>query len=115
MISISSRRHGGEGRHLNVPAIKALRQLTGLGLKDAKDAIEELHEKGSSFSLQFELRTDLNAVDEADAIVHLRDAGFEVTAKLGFRESFHKLACRALEERNYALTRDLLDLIDRYC
>jgi len=62
-----------------VPAIKAVRQLTGIGLKEAKDAVEEAM-TGAVVVLEDKRPHDSSAPAMYDAVESLRTQGMELSS-----------------------------------
>lgn len=101
-----------------VAAIKAVRSATGIGLKDAKDLVEELFDNGSSLSKEIVV-TGPNYPDVQEEIGSLRTAGFDVVevgaeALESFRIAARSMITTALERENIALARDLFNLYEKH-
>ena len=118
----TSARDSYGNRIIDVPlvdAIRAVRNLSHLGLKDAKDFVEEIFDKGSSFAKELTVRDDLSA---PDVLAHIRSARaasmdvIEVGAEEleAFRTSTRKMITVALERDNIALARDLFNLYEKH-
>ena len=100
-------------------AIKALRQLNGMGLKEAKDAIEAIVvNRPKSFRSDYDvLGPQLDEIASS-----FRNAGFKVdivkennTARKALGEEIQKLITYATLSGQYDIARSLLDVADAYC
>lgn len=100
--------------HNKVEVIKALRTLTGMGLKEAKDASEKLGEASYPFQVSLFDSTgqckDQNYVLEQFQI--LRRNGVESgPSVLALLEDLRKLAIQALEQGEDELSGEILQLV----
>lgn len=96
-------------QYQKVQAIKAIRTITGLGLKEAKDAIEgaEVHPTKIDVGLAsaFEIST---FTDELNMI------GFAVTKDTTSINKLVSIAVESVESQNYDLAIDLIQVLKKY-
>ena len=98
-----------------VAAIKAVRAITGLGLKEAKDAVEE-----AMVGHIVSINTSFNPYDtiHAAGLQDLSDMGFDLgdkkTKTAIVLESVKQAAILATKEDDYDLTRLLLNVLTEY-
>ncbi len=90
-----------------VSAIKAIRTLTGLGLKDAKDAAEMVGNPQT-----YVLNTGITERDLEDQLRILRNEGFEVGPPVyKLLEELRKLGSQALLQGEDDLANEILQLV----
>lgn len=100
-----------------VDTIKALRQLTGLGLKEAKDFVDDavtIH--------RFKINVYGNGLAEQQSLQQLREVAsyyFDATSEhepklpnATLSEALHAALVAAVNERNYAVCTKLLEAIN---
>ena len=100
------------GIHNKIGAIKAVRALSGIGLKDAKDLVE------TDGDWDFEIDSTLGDDDRNDEIKNLKDSGVSViesgaSTSISFsimEDAMHE----ALVERKYDLAQDILDTLKKH-
>jgi Ribosomal protein L7/L12 C-terminal domain len=115
-----SGQYNSRNTHVSIiNCIKAVRTLTRMGLKDAKDFVDELVDKGGDFSKSLETLPSLKDSEVLAAIHELRTGGldvFEVEAEgmLSYRDATRKMITSALENDNIALARDLFNLYEKH-
>ncbi len=89
-----------------VSAIKAIRTLTGMGLKEAKDASEMVHRQ------TYKLNTGLTERDVDEQLRILRAEGFEVGPPIYLLiEELRKLGSQALLQGEDELANEILQLV----
>jgi len=97
-----------------VGAIKAVRALSGLGLKDSKDLVE------TDGAWSFEIDNSIIVSESAknDCLKNLKDSGVSVIEEPGGTSiSFSIMEDamqEALVERNYSLAQDILDTLKKH-
>lgn len=95
-----------------VAAIKAIRVIAGLGLKEAKDAVE-IAEGGVPYDLGFK-----NPSHFAEELASLREQGFTVTGggqKIDFIiKSLRAGVKMATDADEFELAKDLIDIIAKH-
>lgn len=96
-------------QYQKVQAIKAIRTITGLGLKEAKDAIEgaEVHptkiDVGTASAFEISTFTDeLNVI------------GFIVTKDTSEIEKVRLIVVESLQSKNYELSIDLIEVLMKH-
>lgn len=101
-----------------VGAIKALREFNGMGLKDAKDAVESVR---VGVPKTFRANYDILAPLFNDIVNRFKLAGFTVDviqesneARRTIGEEIHKLVTFATLSGQYDMARALLDVADAY-
>lgn len=96
-------------QYQKVQAIKAIRTITGLGLKEAKDAIEgaEVHptkiDVGTASA--FEISVFTKELDEV---------GFIVTKDATSINKLVSIAVESVESQNYDLAIDIIQVLKKY-
>lgn len=103
-----------------IGAIKALRVLTGMGLKATKDAVDSAH-MGESVHIEYEITAqdqqrfnDYNAT-EASAIEEIRRAGYNVVIEsTSTINDLRKVAHAALDNGEFGLAVDIINLLQRH-
>jgi len=88
-----------------IAAIKALRNLTGLGLKEAKDFIEAAMVKEQELIIQ---RTS------SDAFAELAATGVRIREDKTILSSLTALLHHAIDSRQYEMAEDLLTLVRKH-
>ena len=102
-----------------INAIKAVRALSRIGLKEAKDFVEDVIAKGKPHKATLTVVQSLTADEIKVHIKELRTAGLDVI-EVGaeetesFRTQTRKMIALALEANNMALARDLFDLYEKH-
>ena len=102
-----------------VDAIKAVCNISYLGLKDAKDFVEELDAGGSQYSKQLEVMSSLSAPDVQKRLYKMRAVGLDVIevgteALEEFRTHTRKMISVTLEQDNLVLAHDLFNLYEKH-
>ena len=102
--------------HNKVAAIKAWRQLSGLGLKEAKDAVESvMHGDCLVLQLNFPFQNDPKS---AESLETLRREGMIVSSGGTHRHvvlrAIKSSARIALDNSEYDLAKDLIDVLERH-
>jgi len=102
-----------DGLHNKVQAIKGFRKLSGLGLKEAKDFVEDVALSAAPVVAQIIPAVD--GFDLQDAINLLADGGVAVTAMSGEREDLigkiNAIAADAIKAREYELAEQLIAVL----
>lgn len=100
-----------------VNAIKGLRLLTGLGLREAKTKIEEFYFTENGYTqtvtdhVDIKIRADRDEVLINDGIAYLREAGCKVVQLNAFENNVMAAAQIALEEEDVDTAVALLQII----
>jgi succinyl-CoA synthetase alpha subunit len=101
------------GLHNKVRAIKGLRKLSGLGLKEAKDFVEGVESKDQPVVAQF--TPAVEGFDLQDAINMLAEGGVRVTRMSGEREDvlgkINAAAVDAVKATEYELAEQLIEVL----
>lgn len=102
-----------------VEAIKAVRNVTSLGLKEAKDFVEELADLGRDHYKEVSFVKSLSVSDIQEAVRRLRAADLEVVevgkeSVSAFRVDVRRMITVALEDDNIVLARDLFNLYEKH-
>ena len=104
-----------DGLHNKIQAIKGLRKLSGLGLKEAKDFVEGVEGKAHPVVAQFVPAVE--GFDLQDAINMLAEGGVKVTGMSGEREDIlgkiNAAAADAVRATEYELAEELIEVLKR--
>jgi len=107
---------GAHAPNLKVSAIKALRVLTGCGLKEGKEAVENcVHEP-----LTFAVRTDSDDPENLNLpahISHLRATGITVKMVGGYEEyadQLKEIATTAMLKGDYYVAKNIAAFLEQY-
>lgn len=102
-----------------IRAIKALRTLAGLGLKEAKDVVEASHAYPTRVEYEITALDQQRFIDcratETSVIEELRQAGYNVVVgSNGALTDLRKVAHVALDNGEFGLAVDIINLLQRY-
>jgi hypothetical protein len=111
--------HGAHDLSNKVQAIKAVRGLTGQGLKDAKDLVDRVNPGHSEL-----VRVDPTVLEPnfSDAIRNLKESGLKVTtgaennpARRDIGDQLRQVITYATMTAQYDISRVLIDIMETYC
>ena len=71
-------RWNGDPNRRVIEAIKEIRHITGMGLREAKDVVDKALDSNSTFPLSFEMRKDENTNVLDRALRNIEAAGFDI-------------------------------------
>ena len=98
-----------------IVAIKALRSLTSMGLKDAKDHIEASEVTPTTFDVAFAVETGTETFVFNDFVNNMAAAGYTVTSGPSSRDvmvnHLKSAALCSLNDNNFPLTIRILNLV----
>ena len=104
-----------DGLYNKVQAIKGLRKLSGMGLKEAKDFLEDVERK--AVPVVAKIIPVVEGFDLHDAITMLAEGGAAVTAMSGEREDIlgkiNAAAVDAVRATEYELAEELIEVLKR--
>jgi len=102
-----------------IAAIKGVRALTGMGLKEAKEAVEDIVPGRQKV---FQISHAILEPSFTEAINRIRSSGLTVqvgknnnVARSGIGEGIRKLVTYANMSAQYDISRALLDVLETYC
>ena len=96
-----------------VDAIKALRLLTGCGLKEAKDAVELTEDSAGYADLNLNIDINRPSLDRDRAIRNLLVEGFVVKSSLTLLiDALDNALVIAVKERRHAVARRILETLE---
>lgn len=91
--------------YLKVESIKAIRNISGMGLKEAKDFIEASENKEMALNVY---------PDKAQWLQDLRHAGVNVREDKTIVASLTALLHHAIDSRHFDVAEDLLHIVRKY-
>lgn len=93
-----------------VGVIKAVRSLTNMSLKDAKDLVENSYESPVVFEISSEVENSLGFQLHTQAIIN---GGWNVEEFLpGWKSHLQSALLSAIMEKDYKVARQLLDVLE---
>lgn len=92
-----------------IAVIKALRTVTGLGLRDSKVAVEQLRDSGKvEITIESTERLNTSPFEEFTFILAEADS-----LRMEVSKTLTDFAKRAVDEKDYNLARTLIDTLER--
>lgn len=112
-IAISGKFHDTQ----KIPAIKGLRQLTGLGLKIAKESVEQCEFDSLSFELSAHYFNGEGDYNLAADIAYLRGTGIEVKMMGNYElyvDQLKEIATAAMLKGDYYVAKHLAAFLEKH-
>jgi hypothetical protein len=100
-----------------IPAIKGLRQLTGIGLKMAKDSVEQCEFESLSFELSAHYFNDEGDYNLSADIAYLRSTGIDVKMMGNYElyvDQLKEIATAAMLKGDYYVAKNLAAFLEKH-